>query len=109
VGRNAATEARWKAIRDRILANAGFLGRQGALNSKVARGRTVYRVRFRVPGRGRRTQRNIYVGDDPRLVARTQELLREIRDARAWPRQVAAYARLVAGLTAALKRQGLTA
>jgi hypothetical protein len=108
VNRNAVIEARWAAIRDKILANAAFLETQGALNAKAARGRTVYRIRFRVPDRGRMTQKNIYIGDEPRLVARTQELLREIRDARAWPRQVATYAHLVAGLVAALKRQGLT-
>jgi len=79
VGRNGVTEARWEAIRDRILANAGFLGRQGALNAKVARRRVVYRLRFRVPDRGRRTQKNIYIGDDPDLVARTRQLLQEIR------------------------------
>jgi hypothetical protein len=100
-------EARWALILDKILANTAFLETQGALNAKVARGRTVYRVRFRVSDQGRRTQKSIYIGDDPRLVARTQDLLRDIRDARAWPRQVAAYARLVAGLMAALNRQGL--
>jgi|SRR5579884_3974162 len=109
MSRSAVIESRWAAIREKILANASFLGTQGAMNSKVARGRTVYWVRFRFSQEGCVTQKSIYIGDNPDLVARTRQLLGELRDAATWPRQVRAYSDLVAGLIVVMKRQGLTA
>ena len=91
-------ERRWEALRAKLEAHADDLATRGALVSRVASGRKVWRVRLVVRAGGRRVHRAIYVGGDevPELLERTRSLLEGYRLPRRWAEEVQGYARLAA-------------
>jgi hypothetical protein len=98
-------EARWAAIETKLAAHAGALAAQGSVVVKVARRRRVAAVRFFVIEEGgKRTQRSVYVGADPELIARACRLLEGYRERAALPGRVEGWARMVAALAALCRR-----
>ena len=83
---NRELESEWTRIRTRILAKAGFLGRQGALIARHDKGEPlVWRLRFVEDfGMGIRSHRSITIGSHPELVRRARELLGRCRERAKW-------------------------
>jgi hypothetical protein len=99
-------EARWEEIREKIVRDAAHLRRQGSIVAKWARGRRVWALRFRVRDQGRTVQRSVYLGgdDQPELLGRARDFLRQCRAQALWPGEVAASARMAAAIRTTLRR-----
>ena len=99
-------DARWEAIRRKMEEHAVLLRRQGAIVARMARGRRVWSVRFRDRVDGREVQRAIYLGgdDQPELLRRARELLKQFHEDQTTPEEIALYTRTVADMRAMLRR-----
>jgi hypothetical protein len=98
-------EHRWQAIRQKLEAAADDLSRQGTLASRLASGRRVWSVRFyEQQSDGRRHQRAIYLGSNPELVNRAEELLAEYRQRQEWCEQAELFAKISRSLCRAVAR-----
>ena len=62
--RTGCLEKRWQAIRTKIEAAAHHLRMQGTVMPKVARGRQVWVIRYRIIDEGHKRYRSIYLGGD---------------------------------------------
>src|SRR5262245_2122716 len=92
-------ERRWRQLRARIDEKAGLLAQQGSLASRLAGRRRVWSLRFvDRTSADRPVQRSIYVGSDPELVHRTQDLLDDLRRSCRWTREATAFANIAAAL-----------
>jgi hypothetical protein len=73
-------EQRWSLLQAKIAPHARLLAQQGSLASRLASGRRVWSLRFVAEmADGRIVQRSIYIGTDPELVNRAQQLLCQYR------------------------------
>jgi hypothetical protein len=99
-------EARWETVRAKIARDAPHLRRQGSIVAKWARGRRVWALRFRLREQGRTVQRSVYLGgdDQPELLGRARDFLRQCRAQALWPGEVAASARMAAAIRTTLRR-----
>jgi hypothetical protein len=98
-------ESRWLVIQGKLACHAAALTQQGGLVAKkTAAQRKVWVVRFLDQEEDRAVHRSIYIGDHPELVRRTRQQLEQYRDWGQGAHEVAAYARLVSSVQAAVKR-----
>jgi hypothetical protein len=98
-------QKKWLVLREKLEANATSLSRQGGLVfKKTAAGRRVSAVRFVVADGGQMVHRSIYVGADMVLLERTRRLLEYYRSVAALPRQLAAWARMLAVACGTVRR-----
>jgi hypothetical protein len=99
-------EARWKVVRERILAVSHLLWTQGNICQKFDRAGRVWRLRYYERlAEGRLVQRTIRIGRDPLLAKRARELLKRCRARQSWLQEIPKLAPLVTR-AAALGRRG---
>jgi hypothetical protein len=98
-------ESRWLVIQSKLARHAAPLTQQGVLVAKqTAAQRKVWVVRFLDQQGGRAVHRSIYIGDHPELVRRARQQLEQYRAWGQGAHEVAAYARWVTAVQAAVKR-----
>ena len=97
-------EARWQKVHLVLRRHAAALAAQGTLASRLAAGRRVWSVRFYQSVGTRRAQRSVYLGSDPRLLKRAEELLREFRRPKVIQEELQVMSRLCNVLLRAVKR-----
>lgn len=95
-------ESRWRAILAKIEADGPVLMDQGSVIVKKARGRDISVLRYRIKCAGKIVHRSIYLGADQggQLRRRVREVLESYRAQGRWLRQLPAYARLAAKISA---------
>ncbi len=72
-------DKRWQHILERLRDSSRYLMDQGSVSSRKASGRRVWSVRFYVRDCGKVTQKSIYIGNDPVLVAWTRRFINQCR------------------------------
>ncbi len=88
----AERESQWIELRTRLDSIASLLRTQGVLDRKHQKGRWVWRVRYTDKVNARR--RTIYIGTDPELARRVQELLNHYREQQRWAEQTEVLVKL---------------
>jgi hypothetical protein len=102
--RTESHDLRWDAIERRMRELEPVLRRRGTIVMKAGRRSPAWSLRYKDCSSGRRVQRSLYLGIDPSLILRAQQLLQHFRKIERWNRELDTAGRRMKQLVAFLKR-----